>query len=406
MILSALDTMYRPRITNMISGVTLQEWERYENSFEPEAMLKSVGWTPDQVRSAAEALLGAAHHIDPLRDWFGLVQLCLPAQWEKLRGDALVAMDHRMAAEILLLYYDDLVAKRVASPLPEIPPYAWHPLCERLRPDQAHLDRILMKYGISPHPSLVIFLEGQTEMFMFPRVMDFLGIPRDPSFIQLHNAFGTGAQISRYALYVAPPTFGEAQDDYVSFTRPPTRFLVVFDRENQFKEAVTAEHERQKWIGEIAVAINEQYALQISRDDLEWLVQVVTWESGSFEFANFDNAEISQGLYDACLSLGFTPTRRLQEEEIETVRQSDRQDIERLWEGTDFCRPARRKLSKLVFARAAWPILEHKIKSALERGAIETIPVAKVVFDAADLAREVRRHNVIARRASMEKGTA
>ena len=41
--------------------------------------------------------------------------------WERLRDAALLAMDYREAAEVLLLFYEDLVAYGEAEPLLELP---------------------------------------------------------------------------------------------------------------------------------------------------------------------------------------------------------------------------------------------------------------------------------------------
>ena len=54
----------------------------------------------------------------------------------------------------------------------------WAVLDDRLPSDAARLDKQLMSRGLSPHPSLLLALEGKTEMLIMPRVMaEFFGAP-------------------------------------------------------------------------------------------------------------------------------------------------------------------------------------------------------------------------------------
>ena len=41
--------------------------------------------------------------------------------WQGLKGSVLSALDYRIAAEILLLFYEDLAARGQADPLPDVP---------------------------------------------------------------------------------------------------------------------------------------------------------------------------------------------------------------------------------------------------------------------------------------------
>jgi hypothetical protein len=70
--------------------------------FEIKARLDPFGLAPESLASTAEALLRRASSRDPLGKWYDLIRLATPATWSGLRGDTLLAMDYRIAAEILL----------------------------------------------------------------------------------------------------------------------------------------------------------------------------------------------------------------------------------------------------------------------------------------------------------------
>lgn len=141
--LSALEPVYRPAVVGRLSLPSRDAWDEWREanaSFDPVRALESLRWAAGAVREAAEGLLSAASYIDPLGDWYEVVRLGRPRKWEKLRLAALLAMEHRIAAEMLLLFYEDLVAERAAPPLPEIPGRVYHPLDDRLKIDRSKLE--------------------------------------------------------------------------------------------------------------------------------------------------------------------------------------------------------------------------------------------------------------------------
>jgi len=81
-------------------------------------------------------------------------------------------MDHRVAAEILLRFCEDLAEWGVGLPVPSAASFGmnWHPLCDRLSTRDQTLDEDLMDLGLSPHPRVVLAVEGETEEVHVPLV--------------------------------------------------------------------------------------------------------------------------------------------------------------------------------------------------------------------------------------------
>lgn len=65
-------------------------------------------------------------------------------------------MDYRIAAEILLLFLEDLVKLGLTEPLEQDPKYWRGKFHGRLKSTDADLESVLMDFGISPQPSLVL----------------------------------------------------------------------------------------------------------------------------------------------------------------------------------------------------------------------------------------------------------
>ena len=60
-----------------------------------------------------------AHGLDPVPDaWMRLMLRVPHNSWDDLKDAALLAMEYREAAEILLLFYEDLADRGQAEPLP------------------------------------------------------------------------------------------------------------------------------------------------------------------------------------------------------------------------------------------------------------------------------------------------
>lgn len=178
-VLTALEARYLPKLdpeSIYLTNAEFEEWEKYRQDFDPVVTSQLLGYAPERVLADAEWLLSRAHSADPLGDWSELIGRAPRRQWKSLSGDALAAMDYRVAAELLLLFYEDLVAHEAASPLDPVPAMFSHPRLERLSYRRRTLDETLASLGVSPHPSVVLVVEGETEEFMIPRVWERLEV--------------------------------------------------------------------------------------------------------------------------------------------------------------------------------------------------------------------------------------
>ena len=113
-LLSALDMHYLPRI--LLTARHGRVWEKEGPCFEVKTHLDLFGLRPEALAATAEALLSSASFRDPLGSWYDLVRLAHPDTWSDFRGDVRLAMDHRIAAEILLRALDDLGRSDLSMP--------------------------------------------------------------------------------------------------------------------------------------------------------------------------------------------------------------------------------------------------------------------------------------------------
>jgi hypothetical protein len=116
---TALEPIYYPSIARRIrhSGDELVEYDHWVRRLRSRHMLNWLSVDASWIRKKAAGLLHQADGLNPLGQWAELVREADPDRWELLRGAARNAVDLRVAAEILLRYYERLVRGRLAAPI-------------------------------------------------------------------------------------------------------------------------------------------------------------------------------------------------------------------------------------------------------------------------------------------------
>ncbi len=164
--------------------------------------------------------------IDPLGDWLEVVREAHPEFWGRLSGRARSAMDLRIAAEILLpATHEELVSAGRAASLPPDQvrgSFARSGFERRLKP-KGGLDNLLTRFGLSPHPDVVLVLEGATEMLLVPRVMRLLGVTVSDDYIRVQDAEGVATNLSSLVAYAIAPRGVLEEDGRYLMSRAPLR---------------------------------------------------------------------------------------------------------------------------------------------------------------------------------------
>lgn len=391
-ILTALEPYYWPSLAGHLRMPVhygpMENWWIEKQSLDVGALLKWLGWTADSVRAVAEGLIARGHGMDPLRRWLDLVRLVHPEHWDRLEGDALMAIELRRAGEMLLVFYGDLVSQGLAPKLPKIPWRSPHPLNERLKPDRARLDPVLTDFGLSPHPSVLLVVEGTTEMFVVSELMGLLGIPQRNSRIRVFELGGLNKDPDLLARYVRP-SLRRFSPQAAEFETPPLRIMIVTDAEGDFRTAEQREFQRQRWINQYHAALPPEFQGPVPLAELGQLVSLETWSltERDFEFAHFA---------PRTLALALLETRRVPPtydrdrliEEITKARR-DNKGIRSVWKSWPD-----RKVLKLELWHRLWPRLRRRLRRADSDHLMRT-PIARVLLLADELASRSRRGTLL-----------
>lgn len=335
-LLVALEARYLPVLERgwiHLRNAANEEWVTFAQQFDPATVLARLNRDPADLLRSADDLLLRARRIDPLgHHWSALVRRAPQRTWDDLSGDVLVALDHRIAAEILLLCYEDLVARGTVAPLTERKDL-FHAERERISDRPQPLDTNLSSLGLSPHPGVILVVEGETEEVLVPLVRDHIRIPNQAEVIQSVVLRGIKGGLTKLAAFASAPLLGEKmpphhQGDAWATVKPPTRLMVVVDPDPPYDSPEHVEEQRRMIVEEIIAVVRAQ-GVEPNRGDVDSLVSVKTWSASCFEFAHFTDDELAEALLKVHRQCGGLDQARLAA--ALRVQRDHRRDIAHVW---------------------------------------------------------------------------
>ena len=385
-VLSGLEPIYYPRVVRTVNlaDEDFRRWDSWLRRLPLTATLKWLGIEAQWLKDTASNLLWRADGFDPLGDWLDVVRLADPSRWTRLKGQARNAIDFRIAAEVLLRYYEALARGRRARPL-EKPQGRWRGELDGRLTARKSVDAVLTDFGLSPHPSLILVVEGPTEGFIFPRVMQMFGVRTDEDFIAIQEAEGVDRDLSPLISYAIAPRTEVEDNRYLRLVRPLARILVVLDPEGSKTTREQRENHRSAWVERMLRTLPPEHRTEAVRESLGRLVYVETWDrvGSSFEFAHFTDRQIA-------LALARHDTRERQPTASQRTKL-----VAGARERRGNLKTVIGRKSKPALGPDLWPMLEQKIRLAQTRGTEERIPIVRMLDRATDLAREISRRNIV-----------
>lgn len=400
--LTALEARYLPNLDPewiQLSNVPdPDDWANYRTNFDPAKIQAWLAYPPDQIRQDAEWLLVRAHNVDPVGlDWGRLMRRAPAKSRKHLKNASLVALDARVAAEILLRFYEDLALRGKTEPLRDLSDArVWHPLAERLSYHPETLDDDLVRLGISPHPRVVLALEGETEMHHAPLAWRALGFSEAPELMRLLKLGGTSRDLTKVAAVTAAPLVGgQVLPNEWNLIKPYTRLFIAVDPDTPFDTPEHVAQEKTKILDEIRDVLKVQGVTRPKPEELNELVEIRTWTESCYEFAHFTDEELADGLIEAHPTINDWTRDEL----VAALGywREQKKDIKRVWTSGRWDETSRRitgrwtsEPSKVKLAEALWPTLLRKINliKAMEDAPVP--PIVAVINDAYHLAQQWR----------------
>lgn len=298
--LSALSTLYLPRIIGQRSSFgELQDSfiQQFVIETETKKILAVSGFDPEGLKSAAADLLNQARMTDPLIEWWPLIRHSNLENWKKLKGVSLHCVWLRVAAEIFLRAHEDLAVVGVLEPLPDLNGAQYRDsLHDRIAPhweNERPLESELAVFGLSPHPRVLLLVEGDTEEIHFNALLKDVGLNR-PNRVRVLNGESSRVGANLLSRFQIAPRPSHALSEH-QWMLPPTVLVIAMDPENNWE---TFEGKTKK-IQVIRNALRKEVTRQgvkITERELDQLVTVFVWPGETYEFANFTDDELLEGM--------------------------------------------------------------------------------------------------------------
>lgn len=327
----------------------------------------------------AEMILGEAGFFDPMGKWSRVVRVGNPGRWQELRFDALLAHEHRVAAEMLLLYQADLVQQGRAPEPPDLST-TWH---ER-RHDRLHIDatersETLLDFRLHDRPAVVLAVEGKTELTVAPRVLELYGVTEDSGRVLVIDRKGIYSDHRLLARAVGIPRLDPDGYRGARLRAAATGLVLAVDPEGPSATAADRERQRDEMVQEILEALPPDAQADEVRSDLRYMVRVHAWGDETFEFAHFSDHELGTALRRLCAP--GCPSLAKIKDSLKHCRTA-KSNIDNMWKRWPT------QPSKPGLADELWPGLERRIVSGSSR---RPVPIADVVEDILGLVDDTRR---------------
>jgi hypothetical protein len=370
---AALATRYMPDVAGQISfpgGIDHEVVWKSRYDWTAERRLAAVGVPPVTLRGAAERYLRWAHR-DPLIGWWPVIRHAGHRGWSKIDGLPALCIQHRILAELLLRADEELAETGLVEALDPPSGMGLHAFDDRIAPPRGRrsLDAELASLGVSPHPRVVMIVEGKTERLHVRAIADELGIDR-PNMLRVVDLGGSKVRPDLVARYVATPRLGTVDEGPgQELDVLPTAVMIAMDPENLWR-TVEDRRTRLRVVHDAVRAAVEEQGGRITQQELDFLVEVHTWDDQTYEFANFTDDELG----DALMQLGTERDVALDRGTVvaELAKQrADRRDI-----GVALAR-LRLGADKVRLAELLRPALLRDLETATR-----TRPVVEVVLTA------------------------
>ena len=294
-------------------------------------------------------------------EWWPLIRHSNHAAWSKIRGWPAACLWARLGAELLLRAHEELAHLGALEPLPEVSQRTfWTPLHDRVTPGPSgpSLESSLNRFGLSPHPKVLLLLEGDTEMLHLPRVLELVGLGR-ASDVRLQHAQGSKVKPQLLARYAITPLIQDTKTLHLE--RHPTALVVAMDPDPGWK----TDEEQAAQRGRIQSAVADEVAAQgvtAPQGALDFLVEVFVWGDQTYELANFSVEDIA----DALLTLAPPARRKMLTSRIvrAAVQRAfdSHEDIKKAFEELGF------QENKPALAQLLWPKLRGTCERELDTG--------------------------------------
>jgi hypothetical protein len=236
------------------------------------------------------------------------------------------------------------------------------------------LERALGDFGLSPHPRVIVLVEGDTEFLHLPKLLNEIGLGQ-PQQVRVQRCEGSKVNPQLIARYGVTPRVGVPIADGWLLNATTTALVIAMDEENKWDTAAKRANERRILMKSIREEVEAQGA-SISDDFLEFLVTVQTWGADKYELANFTDDELVEAVDRVKSGDSNPPAPGWRERLYAKLAEARREH----WDVKRPLGQAGVTVSKVRLAEELWPVLRRKLEAEFSENT-PTTPIIRLLVD-------------------------
>lgn len=198
----------------------LADWLDWRKGLDWKALVSASNFTPTEIKDLHRHWSVKAQSLDPIGDWYLLIQNVPYEKRKKLKGDARLAQDYYEVVLMLGEVYHAITGENVPPPddVMDVREGAWkedwYGTRDVFKDRRARL-ALLTEYGLNPVIRVHLILEGLTEAIFVEKLAAFLGIELEGLGIEVHNIEGVGGLKSEHLWHLLRHALNEGSVAYV-----------------------------------------------------------------------------------------------------------------------------------------------------------------------------------------------
>jgi hypothetical protein len=257
-------------------------WYQYRYEWKAKTELENLDIDADKIKKYQEAMSHHAHSVDPLSDWYDLIQFVSLDRKKRLKNEALLAQTFYSMEMMLRFFYKDLTGEELSEYRGVDPDWKDHYYGKNVTDsNMMFLEYLTNEYHLNPRPLLILLVEGKSEYNQMPRLAREIGYRLDCHGVRIELLEGVGNF-----------TNGKIERFIDHYHNLQTIVYLILDNENNaghFKNKILKKRSRYE---ANRLITKENY--------------ICLWDK-SFEFDNFTDEEIAKALSSILPEVTFDP---------------------------------------------------------------------------------------------------
>jgi hypothetical protein len=202
-----------------------------------------------------------------------------------------------------------------------------------------------------------------------------------PELLRFLKLGAANRDLAKVAALTAAPLVSDKVPgtDAWKLIKPYTKLFVAVDPDAPYTTPAHVARERTKILDEIKDVLKAQGVEHPNPAELDYLVEIRTWDAPCYEFAHFTDEELADGI----MAVHHTINGLTRDELIASLThtRSRGKDIKEVWSRWEAY-----KVSKVKLAEALWPTLLRHIQLCMTTEGAPVPPIAAVISDAYSVA--------------------